>query len=170
MRLDRQAIQRIKRALPFSTIEGMAYGGNVGLGEYFTGAYAVALGATNTQMALLTSLPNFVGALAQAPSASLARLLGSRKRVVIPFAILQGGMWLPTLAAGWVLRDQQAVWLIGFVVLYTTFGALVTPVWSSIMAEVVPRPLRGHYFGARTRWATLATVVTSLTGGSSSGG
>ena len=61
MVLGHEAIERVKRALRFSTIEGMAYGGMVGLGEYFTGAYAVALNATNAQLALLSSLPSFAG-------------------------------------------------------------------------------------------------------------
>ncbi len=81
--------RRIERSLSFSTREGMAYGGMQGAGEQFIGAYAIALGATNPQLGLLTSLSTLCGALAQASSTRMALLLGSRKRLVLVSASLQ---------------------------------------------------------------------------------
>jgi len=156
---------KIKRALRISTAEGMAYGSVQGLGEHFTGPYAVALGASNFQIGLLSSVPTFLGATALLASGKLPVLLGSRKAVVLLFAAIQGALWLPILGAGALFPGSGAWWVIAFVGLYTVCGTLVGPAWGSIMAEAVPDRVRGHYFGQRSRWATLANMLSFLLGG-----
>jgi MFS family permease len=169
--VNHQFVSRIKRALRYSTIESMAFGVVQGAGDRFTPAYAVALGASNTQLALLTSIPTFWGALALSASARLPTLLGSRKRVVLLFAALQALVWLPILGIGALFPDDGSIWndgstwLIAFVALYTIFGTLIGPAWGSIMAEVVPDRVRGHYFGQRSRWSTLANMASFLLAG-----
>ncbi|MBI2165025.1 MAG: MFS transporter [Chloroflexi bacterium] len=163
--LNHQVIKRVERALRFSTLEGMAYGAVSGTGEHFTAAYAVALGASNTQLGFLTSLPGLLGAIAQSTSAHLVHLLGGRKRVVLIFAALSGAMWLPILSVGLIFGANAPVWLIAFVGLYTIFSALVVPAWGAIMVEIVPNRVRGRYFGLRSRWSTLANMAAFLVAG-----
>ncbi|MBM3133215.1 MAG: MFS transporter [Chloroflexi bacterium] len=158
-------VKRIERALRFSTYEGMAFGAVQGIGERFTSAYAIALGATNPQLGLLTALPSFIGAFGQTTSARFAGLLGSRKRAVLLFATLSGCMWLPILSVGYVFPSHESVWFIAFFALYTMFGLMTVPVWGSIMAEVVPSQLRGRYFGRRHRWSTFANMMAFLLAG-----
>ncbi|MFA4837462.1 MAG: MFS transporter, partial [Dehalococcoidia bacterium] len=158
-------VKRAERSLRFSTREGMSYGAVQGFGEHFTSPYAIALGATNTQLGLLTSLPSFLGALAQLSSARFVKLLGNRKRTVLLFAALSGFMWIPILSVGYLFESHRSDWLIGFLTLYVLFGLMVVPPWGSIMAEVVPHQLRGRYFGLRSRWSTLANLVTFIIAG-----
>ena len=143
----------------------MAYGVVQGAGEHFTPAYAVALGASNAHLAFLSSIPTFLGALGQSSAASLAGLLGSRKRVVIVFAALQALMWLPIVSVAYLFPDHRPELLIAFLALYALFGGFISPVWGSIMAETVPEQRRGQYFSLRSRWSTLANTVGFLLAG-----
>ncbi len=162
---NHSAVRRVERALRLSTLEGMAYGAVLGFGERFAGAYGVALGASNLQVALLTTVPVSLGAASQLLAARLSTILGSRKRVVLLGAALSGLMWLPIMSIGFFLKDGGPVWLIAFLSLYIAFTSLTAPAWGSIMAEVVPDRIRGRYFGQRSRWSTLANVVTFFLAG-----
>lgn len=165
MPLDHISVKRVERSLRFSSIEGMAFGAVQGVGEHFTSAYAIALGATNTQLGLLVSLPSLVGALGQSAAARVVALLGSRKRTIILFAFLSGCMWIPILSVGHIFESGAPYWLIGLLALYALFGLMVIPPWGSIMAETVPQQLRGRYFGTRSRWSTLANMCAFLLAG-----
>jgi MFS family permease len=143
----------------------MAYGGMVGFGEYFVGAYVVALGAGSFGIGLLGALSNLMAAAGNALSFPAARALGTRKRAIVLFAALQALMWLPIAALGLVQVPSAALAVVIFFALYTGFGALVAPCWNSVMSEVLPSRLRGRYFGMRSRFSTLSTVGASLVGG-----
>ncbi|MSP79007.1 MAG: MFS transporter [Dehalococcoidia bacterium] len=157
--------KQAEHSLKNSSIEGAFYGGMVGLGDQFTGAYAVALRATSFEMGLLTALPMLLGALSNSFSFRAARLLGTRKRVVLLFAFLQGVVWLPIVVLSQVKGDYRADILIACVTFYAIFASFIVPCWNSIMGEIVPARLRGKYFSRRSRVGTLSTLVFSLVGG-----
>lgn len=165
MLVDTPGIARIKKALRFSTAEGMAYGAFLGFGENFLVAYAIALYANNLQIGLLCSLPGFLASLAQLWDVEIVRLMKSRKSVVLTFSILQGLMFLPIISLAFFFRDNQAWWLMLFAALYSIFGALVSPAWGSLMADIVPLNLRGRYFSLRGSLSTLINIITLLAGG-----
>ncbi|MBI4313107.1 MAG: MFS transporter [Chloroflexi bacterium] len=154
--------RRIERALHLSTLEGMFFGAMQGAGEHFTSAYAIALGASNSQLAALVSLPQLLGALSQAVAARLSTYIRRRKRWLVLFALLQDFTWLPILFLGFAgLGDGYAVyWLIGVLCAYTAFNSIAAVVWSGIMAEAVPDRIRGRYFGGRSRWVTVAHMAS----------
>ncbi|MBM3939998.1 MAG: MFS transporter [SAR202 cluster bacterium] len=153
------------RVLRLSTLEGMAAGGVAGTGERFLSAYGLALGATDTQLALLASVPSWFRALAQPLASRAVAALGGRKRIVVTFAMLGGFAWLPILALGLASTPHIVYWLVAFATLCHICNALVGPVWSSIMAEIVPPRLRGRYFGRRSRWTTIASMAAFLAAG-----
>ncbi|MBI2170453.1 MAG: MFS transporter [Chloroflexi bacterium] len=161
------SVRRLERKLHLSTLEGMVNGAMQGAGEQFTSAYAIALGATNGQLAILVSLPRLTAAVAQGTAARLGRVMGHRKRWAVAFALGQDLMWLPILFAGFhVLGERYAVyWLIASLMAYTAFSAVAAVVWGSIMSEVVPSRIRGRYFGGRSRWSTVANMLAFLGAG-----
>lgn len=159
--------RRLEHILHLSTLEGMLAGAMQGAGEQFTSAYAIALGATNGQLAVLISLPRLVGAFAQGSAALFGRFMGHRKRWLIAFALGQDLMWLPVLFLGFQVLEERYVvyWLIASLTVYTAFNAVVSVVWGSIMSEAVPSRIRGRYFGGRSRWGTLANMLAFLGAG-----
>jgi len=156
---------RVKRALRYSTLEGMVYGAFLAFGDHFLIAFAVALGSDSLQIGLLASVPGFLASLVQLLDAALVRRMKSRKAVILTFALAQGLMFLPIMALGFFHIEGKAWWLILLTTGYSVFGSLVSPAWGSIMSEVVPERLRGRYFSMRGRLSTLALVVAFLAAG-----
>ncbi len=165
MHIDRPTVEKVKNALRFSTAEGMAYGAMLGFGDYYIVAYAVALQTNSFQIGVLCSLPGFLASLAQLWDVELVRHLKSRKALILICALLQGLMFLPILGLVFLPSASNGWWLIVLATVYSASGALVSPAWGSIMAEVVPEHLRGKYFSLRGSLSTLASTVTFLAGG-----
>lgn len=163
--MNRNTIEKIKTALRFSTAEGVAYGTFLGFGDHYLVAYAVALQTNNLQIGILCSVPGFLASLAQLWDVQLVHLFKSRKAVIFTFALLQGLMLLPIMAITFLSMSNPGWWLILFATLYSVFGALTTPAWGSLMAEVVPDSLRGKYFARRGALSTLATIISFMAGG-----
>lgn len=161
---DHSTTERVKKALRYSAAEGTAYGAFVGLGDHYIVAFAVALQTDSLLIGVLCSVPGFLAALVQLCDAWLVRVFKSRKRVVLTFALAQGLTFLPMLSLVFV-EGGRGWWLVFFASLYSIFGALISPAWGSIMAEIVPENLRGRYFSLRGRLSTLATVATFLVAG-----
>ncbi|MBI4330380.1 MAG: MFS transporter [Chloroflexi bacterium] len=165
MHFDNETLKRVKRALRHSNAEGMAYGAFIGFGDHYITAYAVALQASSLQIGILCSVPGFLAAAAQLWSVQLTGLFKSRKATVLTFALLQGLMLFPMLALAFGWREDPNWWLIFFAALYSIFGALISPAWGSLMAEIVPDHLRGRYFAVRGKLSTVTTIGAFLAGG-----
>lgn len=163
--MNKQTVDQVKRTLRMSTGEGMAFGAFLGFGDHFIMAFAVAAGTESLYLGLLASIPGVLASLAQLFDTRLVRLLKSRKSVILVFTFAQALMFVPLiiLAVGDV--GHRGWWLVASATLYSIFGALVSPAWGSLMAEVVPDSMRGKYFSMRGRFSTLATVVTFLLAG-----
>ena len=165
MRIDKAIVQKVENALRFSTAEGMAYGAVMGFGDNYIVAFAVALQVQNYQIGILCSVPGFLASLAQLGDVALLRRFKSRKSLVLVFALLQGLMFLPMLGLTFFPSASDGWWLILFATIYSISAALVSPVWGSIMAEVVPEHLRGRYFSLRGSLSTLANTVSFMAAG-----
>jgi MFS family permease len=133
----------------------------------FANPYALSLGATNSQIGLLSSLSSLCAAIGLLPGARLGEQVRSRKRLLI---LANGGaarlvLFLMALAP-LVLPANQAVLI--FIVLFAArsfISMLGFPAWSSMLADMVPLPIRGRYLSARNMGiAAAALVVTPLAG------
>src|SRR3954462_9190342 len=95
-------------ALKLSILDGMLHALMLGVSESYFGACAVALGHSDTALALLVTLPLCAGALAQAFTGPLVLLLGSRKRLVVMGAVLQALSHIGLFAVAWL--GVQSFW------------------------------------------------------------
>jgi len=88
----------------------------VRLTQDYVPAFALALRATVGQVALLSSIPNLVSAIAQLGTAQLVHTLGSRKRLVLIVVFLQAVLWMPILLIPHFTLDYR-VWCL--IILFT---------------------------------------------------
>jgi len=148
----------VDRALRHSVRDGMAFSVAAGGGETYFSAFALFLGATAPQVALLTTLPPLIGSLAQLASAWAGRF-ASRKHIVLAGAGLQALTWLPILALPRLLAEHAVPVLLALFVLYHAAGNFSAPQWTSIMRDLVSDRRRGRYFGYRTRRTTIMSFA-----------
>ncbi|HLP79580.1 MAG TPA: MFS transporter [Acidobacteriota bacterium] len=153
-----------KKSLRFSVLDGSFYSIMVGFGESFFSAFAIFLHATNTQLALLGSLPQMLGSVLQLFSRRLLLFFASRKKFVVFSATCQALMHV--FIAGAYFFDALSVpILIACVALYLSFAMVPGPVWSSWMGDLVNEEERGMYFGRRNKICGFASFVSFLIAG-----
>jgi MFS family permease len=158
-----------KKSLKYSTKDGVAWSVNTGLGSNFITPYALKLGANNTQIGLLTSVPNLVASLSQLETPKLMEK-ASRKKIVTNCVMVQALTWLPIslVAILFLFFGGNAMiaptLVIIFYTVYLLMGTLVSPAWSSWMGDLVPEKERGRFFGRRNRIVGFAGIIAMLVG------
>lgn len=156
--------------MEYSIKDGVAWSVNEALGAYYVAPFAIALGASEAQIGLLTSVPNLAANLSQLATPRLMEGR-SRKKLVTEFVLLQALMWLPmsTLAMLAFLTGIRGIYLpfavMVFYAAYLTLGALNGPAWASWIGDLVPEEERGSFFGRRNRIIGFANLISFMIAG-----
>ncbi|MDI6703271.1 MAG: MFS transporter [bacterium] len=130
---------------------------------YFT-PFLLLLGGTAGHVGALSAFPNLFASLIQLKSADLTEKVKSRKKIISIFVSFQALMLLP-MAIIALLGIEKPVVFIATVILFTSFGALATPCWGSLMSDLVAEDRRGQYFGWRNRTLGFVTVASAFIAG-----
>lgn len=131
--------------------------------DYFT-PFLLLLGGSLRHVAVLSALPNLVSSLVQLKSADIPERLKSRKRAINLFVLLQALMLIP-MTASFLFGPASIAVFIATVTLFTSFGAIATPAWGSLMADLVRDDRRGEYFGWRNKVLGLVTIAATFGAG-----
>ena len=128
----------------------------------FLGIFAIRLGASNTVVALLASLPALTSAAVMIPGAFWLERQPRRK---VPTALF-------TLASRLVLalmaliplfsKDSRAPLLAALIGLMNLPAAIATVSWQALMAEVFPLASRARIFALRNRYMSIASLIPIL--------
>ncbi len=157
-------MKNIEKSLKYSFMDGVFYSIMFGFGDSYINPFAIELNATSQEIGLLSSIPGFTSSLVQYRAAEITKKLGRKKMMTI-FVFLHALMWLPILLIPWVFSSNRLFWLILFFTLYTIFGTIATPAWSSIMSQYIPKKKRGEYFSFRTKWTGSISLVSMFIAG-----
>ncbi len=156
---------RTEQSLRHSVRDGVAYSFMAGAGETYLSAYALFLKATTAQISWLAAFPSLLGSFAQLFSAWLASHTGRRKAIILSGVLLQTLMWLPIIWLPYFFPGHAVTILIVCVALYFTGGHLATPVWNSLMGDLVPERRRGRFFARRGRLMSITTFIALAAAG-----
>lgn len=152
------------RSLLCSIWDGIFYSILLGFGESFFSVFAIALGATDLVLSLLSSLPMMLGSLSQLLSSQLIILFKSRKRFVLMAALLQSLSLIPVIIIAVLNMAQPLLYLIT-ICFYWLFCFILGPAWSSWMGDLVDDDKRGSYFGKRNRICGIIAFISFTTAG-----
>jgi MFS family permease len=155
----------VERSLDASIRDGASYNVMVGLGELYLGACAVSLGAKDTWVALLTTIPLFLGSCAQTVTPVLIDRTGKRRLWYMAGAIVQTLTWIPMITALFVSKTVGFWLLLGGFVLYYVALQFSLPAWLSVMGDLVSPVTRGRYFGRRTAICILLQFISGTIAG-----
>jgi len=159
----------IERTKKLSVKEASAYSFMDGFGLRYVTPYALAVGANNSQIGLLSSVPGLIGNLSQLTTIRLMKKF-SRKKIIFSGVLLQAIMWLLLICAGipfylWGMKTSFSADAV--IVIYTIlilFGAVSGPAWTSLMRDLVTTN-RGEYFGRRSKIAGAIALVCMFVAG-----
>jgi len=158
--LSREEIEKTKKC---SIIDGSAYNVMYGFGEQYVTAYALKLGASNSEIGILSSVPAFIGALFQILAAKLTDKVKDRKRIVTIFVFLQAVMLLPLFIIPFLTKSMLLLTVIFS--LYLIFANMGGPAWNSWIGDVVEADDRARYFAKRNKIAIAVLLISVLTAG-----
>lgn len=142
----------------FSTIFGSITGG------VLLSNFLLQLGATSVEIGMLSSFPMLVNLL-QPLGAFLGDRTSSRLRYLLWIFSPSRLLWLFLVVGVWAsskgyITSHQLIYSTLAIVLVThIMGALGSPAWVSWMAFLVPRQLRGRYFGFRNSAASFTNLL-----------
>lgn len=161
----------IRTSLKASTWDGMlaTLFSNITGGVLLTN-FLMDLKATPAEIGLLASIPMLAN-LAQPLGAYLSEQTSSRHTYCLWIYGISRSLWLILAIGIFMLTQDQTqphalvIWTIAIALLSYGIGALGSAPWLSWMAALVPRRLRGRYFGFRNSAANLTNLISiPLTG------
>lgn len=163
MRVDRDP--RSEQSLRHSLKDAVAYSVMSGGSETYFSAFALFLKAGAPQVAMLATLPNLLGSMAQLLSAWLGQRLRRRQPIIVAGAVGQA-LTLPLMfLLPWLWPDAAVPILLVCLTLYYGAAHLIAPQWMSLMGDLVPERRRGRFFARRTALATLSSFTALCAGG-----
>ena len=169
MKIKRDDKKLKASAAKISIREGSAASLMEGFGNRYITPYALALGASNFYIGMLSSLPGLLGNLAQLFSLRLMKKM-PRKKIVFFSVLLQAILWLPLIAVGvlyfiyGISSGFAALLLIVFYTLMVIAGSLSGPVWNSWMKDIITEN-SGEYFGRRSMIIGFVSTIGILIAG-----
>ncbi len=153
-----------ERSLKYSIFEGSFYSLTVGFGESYFPAFAIFQKATDTQLGLLTSIPQLFGSIFQLASNKLIEIYKSRKKIITIAALIQALILIPLMLTVFI-KTNSILYLILFTAVYKAAAMIISPLWSSWMGDLVESEKRGDYFGRRNKITGAIAFIALIAGG-----
>lgn len=155
-----------RRALKMSVWDGFFASVSDNFLGPFVALFGNALGANNSQIGLITALPNLSANVLQVPGAAVAERLGRRKRLVLFGAFWLRFLWIPAAFVPLFYDGYRAVYaLIALLTLRGIFASLMMPAWTSLMADITPYRIRGSFFATRNIVINTAAFAVPILAG-----
>jgi MFS family permease/predicted heme/steroid binding protein len=151
-----------EQSMKYSTRDGLFSAMFAAMTSTFLSAFALALGADNIYIGLLSSIPLLFWTLAQMPSAKLVERIGSRKSITFTSITLSRLMWVLIILIPFMNLHGNLMFLLLFVTISSLLHGMSNPAWTSWMGDLVPQKIRGKYFGARMRASTFFSMLALL--------
>ncbi|MGD0609962.1 MAG: MFS transporter [Anaerolineales bacterium] len=129
--------------------------------------YILALGATRTQIGLMSSLSSLMVALVLIPGALLVERYGHRKQLTVFFGdgiarfVLLILAFLPFFLGG----EALVLAAMALSISRDVTANLAFPAWMSVTGEIVPMEGRGRYFGSRNLIMGITGMLAILLAG-----
>jgi MFS family permease len=160
-----QEIFEVRRWFSYMTLEGaFATVFIVFSGGVFLTGLALMWGANDIEIGLLAAIP-FLAQAAQLLSAYFVSKVGQRKPVVFWGIAIGRQLWWIFIPLLFLSGEWRLYALIGLII-FSSIGVMIsTPGWLSWMADLVPKRIRGRYFGVRSAAVSAATIIATICGG-----
>jgi len=153
-----------RRNLRWFWLDGLFASASDGAIITYQTLFILALGATNAQIGLLSSLSSLSGVLILLPGALLAERLGKRKEIALFAGGIFGRLILPLMILIPVLFSGSAAIYVALAlaIVRDTLNNLGLPAWISLSADLVPLSWRGRYFGSRNFIMGVTGMIATL--------
>ena len=136
-----------------------------GITSTFVSVFAIRLGASNTLVGVLVSLPALINIFWLIPSARIIERQRRRLPIIVLTGFLQRVGYLLIALMPFVLRAHRPEALVALVALITFPTAMASVAFTSLIAEVVPADKRAQVISIRNVLVSTVSTVTVLISG-----
>ena len=155
--------KRVRKAMKLNTVEGAFAVAAENLAAPYLGLFALGLGATPSQIGMLTAFPNLIGNLLQIPAGLWSERMKDKRILPIVGGYLARSTWALLAIVPFLVPPQYRV---GVVILLATFRILAAnigvPAWTALQAELIPRAIRGRYYANRNIVCNISAVAATV--------
>ena len=142
------------KARGHSIKEGIFAAGSSSFGERYVSPFAIAINASNSMVAMLSSIAGLLGPLSQTFSSSRLMEKYSRKRIVLRSVFWASLAWFPFIILAFMFYKGIVLNFLPMVLMFiyaihTTLLNLPSPAWFSWMGDLVDKKHRGRFFSKR---------------------
>ncbi|MBN2420242.1 MAG: MFS transporter [Deltaproteobacteria bacterium] len=141
--------------------DGMSHAVMMGCGETYFNVFSIFLKATTLQVGLISTLPQFFGAVMQWVGAINLDRIRSRRRLVVTGAFVQALSLAPIALLPFLTGDRyySVLLLLFFVIIYHCANGAGVPAWNSLVGDLIHPNVRGRFFGRKNTLTGLNTFV-----------
>ncbi len=157
--------EKVQGSLRASTSEGMFNAASTSITSTFVTPLALALKATNAEIGLLGAAQSLANTVAQIPGAKLTGYYPRKSIWMLSQLTSRIIFWIPIMFLPFLPLDNPVMLLIVLMTCIAFFAGLRAPAWSSLMGDLVPLKVRGHYFGMRNMITGLAGLAATIGSG-----
>jgi MFS family permease len=155
----------LSRNIRLNNLNGVAATLALNMVTPFTGIFAIKLGASNLQVAMLSSLPALMSLLAMIPGAYLVDRVPRKKAVTAWFILASRAFFLVFALTPLFPPGLRATFLVGAVALRSFPEAIAGVSWQSFVAGAIPPGVRTGAFAYRQAITGVAGTVSVLVAG-----
>ncbi|MBU3897222.1 MAG: MFS transporter [Nanoarchaeota archaeon] len=156
--------KEIEKSLKNSIMDGVTDSAKNGITDNYKIPFALAMGASNQMIGLLSALPDLFGIIFQAFSKQIIQKFGSKKKACNYNIFISRLFWIPMILIPF-LFENGIWWFLLFLCIQGIFTQISATAWFSWIADIVPKNIRGRYFGKRNMLSNLAAFLASLWAG-----
>jgi MFS family permease len=156
--------KKLNQALNNSIKDGAAYSAMDGITSTYTTPFALALGANDAQVGILSSIPNLFITLSQIFAGKYIEKRGGKK-VAVSLSLVQRLSWLLIAFIPLFIFQGSLFLFIFLIVLIQVILSFASTAWSAWMGNLVPENIRGSYFGKRNAIVSVFSFATALIAG-----
>ena len=154
----------IDKSLKYSIADATANSVKNGIITNYIVPFAMFLGAGSEMIGFITSLPELFGIFAQMSTTKIIKRLKSKKYTCRIFKLISNLFWIPIMLIPF-LFENGVYWLLLFLVIRMAILQINSTAWASWISDIVPKKIRGSFFGKRNMYANAGSfVATTLAG------
>jgi len=125
----------------------------------FIGAYAVKLGASDSDMGWFQSASNISNNVMQVFWGRLTDQLKRRNPFIIAGTLIMSTLWIPMILV------TNATQLILLIAIQALIGSMATPALTALIGDLVPSAKLGRANASINLWASIGSVIATIASG-----
>lgn len=153
----------VKQNEKFSILNGVASTVVASTSNNYFSLFAISvLGATNYQVGLISSLPQFIGMFAMLIGSFILGRLEEKKKFTA-LSILFTRLFVFSMVFIMFVPSEYRSWVFVFLIGFMNFpGSFMLLSWQSLIGDLIPDQRRNSFFSERNRILTIVGMITTF--------